>query len=76
MRPKKQPAVYGGRHAGQSRNLKFQNQPDLTPGALEKSIKDWCINRLTEYHFEGKRTSEHKLALAFWQKSGRRLRGI
>ena len=73
MRAKKQPAIPGQRDAGQKDKQQFFNQPNLTPGALEKAIKNWAIDRLVEYHFDGVRSSQHKLAKAFWQKSGRRL---
>ncbi len=55
------------------KNPRYVYEPNLATSALEKQIKSWAIDKLAEYHFEGKRTSEHKLAFAFWQKSGRRL---
>lgn len=76
MRAKKQPAVRGGRHAGQSKNLKFKIQPDLTPGTIEKSIKSWVVDLLAGAHFDGADTLEHRWAKRFWARSGRRLRSV
>ena len=76
MRPKKQPAIPGQRDAGQNRTTKFLNQPDLTPGVLEKAIKSWAIDKFAEAYFYGANSLEHRWAKRFWEKSGRRLRSI
>jgi len=73
MRAKRRPAIPGQREAGQQRNRKFINKKNYTGTDLECAIKNWAINKLIEYHFDGKRTMEHRWAKAFWEKSGRRL---
>ena len=40
---------------------------------LEAFIKDWAVDLLADSYFNGADSLEHKLAVAFWQKSGRRL---
>lgn len=75
MRQKKQPAIPGQREAGQIQNKELFYEPNLTPGALEKSIKNWAIDRLAEALFDGANSPEHRLAERLWKKSRRRLRG-
>ncbi|MCH7650110.1 MAG: hypothetical protein IIA63_03000 [Nitrospinae bacterium] len=70
------PAIPRQRDAGQSRNQKFINQRHLTPGAIEKAIKNWAIDKLAERFFEGKNTPEHWHAVRFWARSGRRLLNV
>jgi len=73
MRAKKRPAIPMRRDAGQNSDTTFIYQPNFTLGALEKSIKSWAIDRLAEALFDGANSPEHRLAVAFWKKSGRRL---
>ena len=76
MRAKKQPAIPVQGDAGQISKPKFINKKNYTGTEFERAIKKWAINKLIEYHFDGQRTMEHRWAEAFWQKSGRRLRGV
>ena len=47
-----------------------------SPQTDSQEIKSWTIDRLVEYFFDGQRTNQHKLALAFWSKSGRLLKNV
>lgn len=46
-----------------------------TPSSnLESRLKSWTVDRMMEVLYEGRKSSQHKLAVAFWSKSGRRLK--
>jgi len=51
------------------------NYDSAVPHSLDfaSKVKAWAIDRMMEYFFDGQRTNQHKLAVAFWKKSGRRL---
>lgn len=77
MKPKKIPASRGYGKAGEIELLQEKLYKSYnTTGSLERSIKSWAISRLAEAYFDGKDTSEHRLAIAFWEKSGRRLKHV
>jgi len=76
MRVKKRPPIPVGRDGGQQRNRKFINKKNYTGMAFERATKNWAVDRMAESLFEGKKSSLHKLALAFWKKNGRRLRRV
>lgn len=46
------------------------------PSNLESRMKSWAVDRMMESLYEGRESSQHKLATAFWKKSGRRLRDV
>jgi len=76
MRAKKRPPIPVGRDGGQISDPKFINRKNYTGTEFERATKNWAINKLIEYHFDGKRTMENRWAKAFWQKSGRRLKNV
>jgi len=73
MRITKQPAHSGGRVAGNCRDTKYFNKQNYTGTPLERAIKNWAIDKLVERFYEGKNTPEHRHAVRFWKRAGRRL---
>jgi len=43
---------------------------------LESRLKSWTVDRMMEALYEGRKSSQHKLAVAFWSKSGRRMLNV
>jgi len=39
-------------------------------------VKNWAVDLLAESLFDNGNSLEHRLAVAFWKKSGRRLRSL
>jgi len=76
MRAKRRPTIPGQRDAGQKRNRKFINRKNYTGTDLECAIKNWAVDLLAEVYFYGANSLEHRWAKRFWEKSGRRLRGV
>ena len=52
--------------------LKKIQEPDR-PSDFASEVKSWAVDRMMEALFEGQNSNQHKLALAFWKKSGKGL---
>lgn len=76
MRAKRRPEPLRKGERATKRKGQYFNQPNLTPGALERATKNWAIDKLAEHYFDGQNSPQHRLALGFWEKSGRKLRNV
>ena len=79
MRTKEKPEPLGQRGRAKQRNAKFFNQLNFTTkkyyeSNFEQRVKSWAVDRMAEYYFQGQNSPQHRLAVTFWKKSGRRLK--
>lgn len=68
-----------GQRAGREQKQKyFRHRNDTTRkqfgSNFESRVKSWAIDLLAERLFQGRNSPQHRLAVAFWKKSGRKLK--
>ena len=67
-----------GQRAGREQKQKYFRHRNNTTrkysgSNFESRVKGWAVDRLAERLFQGRNSVQHRLAVAFWKKSGRRL---